>query len=101
MNNSTYIRRRKIVSTVKKVARHDPSSLLAQERSPARWGTPRRRVKTVGAQHPPDRAGRHPNAKPQQFAVQALVTPPWGLAGQPHDQLLHLLGDGRSAVGAG
>jgi hypothetical protein len=49
MTNSTYTRRRKIVSTVKQVAGHDPVNLPAQERPPARLGTPRRRVNAVGA----------------------------------------------------
>jgi hypothetical protein len=64
------------------VAGHDPGGLLGQERPPACWDTPRRRVKRVGAQHSPDRAGRHPNAKAQQLTVDPLVAPPWVLAGQ-------------------
>jgi len=39
------------------VARDDPGGLLAP--TPGRRGASRRRVKTVSAQHPPDRAGRH------------------------------------------
>jgi hypothetical protein len=58
------------------VARDDPASLLTQERPPARGGASGCRVKTVSAQHPPDRAGRHPDAKVQQLAVDALVAPP-------------------------
>jgi hypothetical protein len=83
------------------VAGDDPSSLLAQERPPARRGASRRRVKAVGAQHPPDRAGRHPNAKPQQLAVDALVAPPRVLAGKPHDQPLHLVSDRRPSLAGG
>jgi hypothetical protein len=56
-----------------KVARHDPGGLLAQERPPVRCTTSGRRVKAVGAQNPADRAGRHPPAKTQQLAVDALV----------------------------
>src|SRR5215216_5169394 len=70
------------------VARHDPSSLLTHERPPARWNAPGRRVKTVSAQHSSDRAGRHPNAKAQQLAVDPLVAPPWVLASKPDDELL-------------
>src|SRR5215216_6608490 len=50
------------------VARQDPGGLLAQERSPARLGTPRRGINAVGAQNPPDRAGRHPTPEPQELA---------------------------------
>src|SRR5512132_4571899 len=39
------------------VAGHYPGGLLAQERPPARWSAPGRRVMTVGVQYPPDRAG--------------------------------------------
>jgi hypothetical protein len=73
------------------VAGHDPGGLLAQERPPARCSAPGRRVKTVGAQYPPDRAGRHPQAKTEQLTVDPLVAPPRILAGKPHDQLLHLV----------
>jgi len=83
------------VSTVKQVARHDPGGLLAQERPPARLDTPRRRVKTVRAQHSPDRAGRHPNAKAQQLAVDPLVAPPWVLASKPDDELLEVVRERR------
>jgi hypothetical protein len=91
MTNSTYTRRRKTVSTVKKAARQDPGGLLAQERPPARCSAAERRVTAVGAQHPPDRAGRQPYAKAQQLAVDSLVAPSWVLAGKPHDRPLHLL----------
>jgi hypothetical protein len=43
-----------------KVARDDPGGLVAQERPPVRCTASGRRVKAVGAQNPPDRAGRHP-----------------------------------------
>jgi Aldehyde dehydrogenase family len=46
------------------------------------------RVKAVGAQHPSNRAGRHPNGKAQQLAVDALAAPPGVLAGKPDDELL-------------
>ena len=83
------------------VARHDPGGLLAQERPPARRDTPRRRVKTVSTQHSPDRAGRHPNAKAQQFAVDPLVAPAWVLASKPDDELLEVVRErGPSHMGA-
>ena len=83
------------------VAGHDSGGLLAQERPPTRRGASGRRVKTVGAQHPPDRAGRHPPAETEQLAVDPLVAPSWVLASKPHHQLLHLLGYRRSSVGGG
>ena len=76
-----------------------PGGLLAQERSPARLGAPRHGFNAVGAQNPADRAGRHPDAEAQQLAVEALVAPPRVLATKPDDQLLHLTGDRRSALG--
>jgi len=82
---------------------HRPRSrgLLAQEQPPTRRGASGRRVKTVSAQHPPDRTGRHPPAETEQLAVDPLVAPSWVLASKPHDQLLQLLGYRRSSVGCG
>jgi hypothetical protein len=83
------------------VARQDPGGLLAQERPPTRCSAPGRRVKAVGAQHPPDRAGRHPTPEPQELAVDPLVAPPRILASKPHDQLLRLVGYRRPSMGGG
>jgi hypothetical protein len=55
MKNSTYSRRSQMVSTVKKVAREDPSSLLAQERAPGDGCPPRGGVKPVAAEGGADR----------------------------------------------
>jgi hypothetical protein len=49
----------------------------------------------VGAQHPPDRAGRHATAKAQQLAVDALVAPSRVLAGKPDDELLDVVRERR------
>jgi hypothetical protein len=83
------------------VASHDPGGLLAQNRPPARCSASGRRVKTVAAQHPPDRAGRHPPAKTEQLTVDPLVAPSGILAGKPYDPLLHLLGHRRTSPGGG
>jgi hypothetical protein len=50
MKNSTYSRRSQMVSTVKKVARHDPGGLLPQERPPRGAGPPRCGVEVVTAE---------------------------------------------------
>jgi hypothetical protein len=50
-------------------------------------------VDAMGAQHPPDRTGRGVAAKAQQLATDPLVAPPRILAGEPNDQLLHLVGN--------
>jgi hypothetical protein len=73
IKNSTYSRRRKTVSTVKQVARHDPGSLLAQEHLPAAGRPPRRRVQPVTAKRHTDRGGRDLHTKPVELALDALV----------------------------
>jgi hypothetical protein len=52
----------------------------------------------VGAQHPPDRAGRHPYAKAQDLAVDPLVAPPRILAGKPDDELPDVVRKRRPSV---
>jgi hypothetical protein len=99
MKNSTYTRRRKTVSTVKKSHAMIPAAWWRrndrQFAAPRRGAGPRpwaRRILRIElADTPP--------AKTQQLAVDALVAPPRVLAGKPHDQLLHLVGDRRAAVG--
>jgi hypothetical protein len=49
MKNSTYSRRSQTVSTVKQVARHHPSGLLAQEPPPGGGRASRRRIQPVAA----------------------------------------------------
>src|SRR5215218_10682064 len=101
MTNSTYTRRKKIVSTVKKSQARIPAACWRRNARQTRCSAPGRRVKTVGAQNPPDRAGRHPTPEPQELAVDPLVAPPRILASKPHDQLLRLVGYRRPSVGGG
>src|SRR6266511_3038859 len=89
IKNRTYNRRRKTVSTVKKSQARMPVACWC--RNDRQLGAPWRRAKAVGTQHPPDRAGRHPNAKAQQLAMDALVAPARVLAGKPDDQLLDVV----------
>jgi len=91
MKNITYSRRSQMVSMVKQVARDDPGGLLAQELPPGGGRASRRRVQPVAAQRGPDCGGRDVHAKPQEFALEALVAPARVLGGQTDDQLLHLL----------
>jgi hypothetical protein len=73
------------------VARHDPGGLLAQKRSPGAACPPGYRLEPVTAKRRTDRGRRHAHAKPLEFSLDALVTPPGILPGQPNDQLLDLL----------
>jgi hypothetical protein len=91
MKNSTYNRRSQIVSTVKKVACHDPGGLPAQERPPGRGRSPGRRIQPVATQHRADGGRRDLDAEALEFALDALVAPGWVLPGQTDDQLLHVL----------
>jgi hypothetical protein len=56
MKNSTYSAAARCVNG-EEVAGQDSGGLLAQESSPGGGGSPWGGVKTVGAQHPPDRVG--------------------------------------------
>jgi hypothetical protein len=80
------------VSTVKQVAGDDPGGLPAKERPPGRGGPPGRWVQPVAVQHDADRGRRYLDAKPHQFALDALVAPARILSGEAEDQLLHLPG---------
>ena len=79
------------------VARHDPGSLLAQERPPGRGRSPWGGVEAVAAQGGADHRRRDAHAKVEQFALDALVAPARVLPGQADDQLLHLLVQWRPA----
>jgi hypothetical protein len=87
MKNSTYSRRSQAVSTVKK-SHADAGGLLAQELPPGGGRASRCRAKPVTAQRGPDRGGRDAHAKPQEFALEAVVAPARVLGGEADDQLL-------------
>jgi hypothetical protein len=92
MTNSTHSRRNQTVSTVKQVARDDPSGLLTQERaSGGRGRAPWGGAKPVAAECCADGGGRDLHAKPQQLALDALVAPAAILSGQADDQLPEIL----------
>jgi hypothetical protein len=100
MKNSTYSRCSQTVSTVKQVAGHDPGGLLAQEPPPGGGRASRCRIQPVAAQRGPDRGGGDAHAKPQEFALEALVAPVRVLGGQADDQLLDLVVQRRSSMAA-
>jgi hypothetical protein len=100
MKNSTSSRRSQTVSTVKQVAGDDPSGLLAQEPPPGGGRASRRRAQPLAAQRGPDRGGGDAHAKPQEFALEALVAPARVLVGQTDDQLLDLVVQRRSSMAA-
>jgi hypothetical protein len=73
MTNSTYTRRSKTVSMVKKSHAKIPSGLLAQERSPARGGTPRRGAMPLARRILRIELADTPAAEAQQLALDPLV----------------------------
>src|SRR5215218_2255152 len=71
------------------VTLQDARRLPAQELSPAGVESPRRRLDPLAPEDFPDRAGRDPDAEPDQLALDAAVSPAWILARQAHNQLTH------------
>jgi hypothetical protein len=59
------------------------------------------RGNAVGAQNPPDRAGRHPGSRGATARPGSVGSPPRILTSQPDDQQLYLIRDRRSALGCG
>jgi hypothetical protein len=98
MKNSTYSRRSKMVSTVKKSQARMPAAWLAQERPPRRGRRPRGGIEPMATQRGADRGCRDPHAEPEQLALDALVAPARVVPGQADDQLLQLLVQWRRPV---
>jgi hypothetical protein len=85
---------------VKQVAGEDPGGLPAQEPPPGGGRAPRRQAKPVAAQRGPDRGGRGAHAKPQEFALEAVVAPARVLGGEADDQLPDVVVQRWSSVAA-
>ena len=81
------------------VTGEDTVGLLAQERPSGAGGAGSctHRPEAVNAQHPADRGRRHSISESDQVTLDSLVSPAAVLASQPHDRLLHLGWNWRSA----
>src|SRR6266567_4452614 len=86
MKNSTSSVLRRIVSTVKQVARHDPLGLRFEELRPSGPRAPWRRTQAVASQQRPDRRGTNPDAQLADLPGDSDAAPSGVLPCHPHDE---------------